>query len=256
MFIVFDQPSDRIINVNTGMVASEDQGSRNGLITSDGQHVVFEQLDNGVPYASYFALDSMISRRIVESTVDGNAINSPVLLVGLSDTGRALILTSVARIVESDVDSLNDAFIYDVASDELKCVSLLANDQQLLRNVLHARISRNGRYVAFATEEPGGASRLYLRDTINGSTYDVTNNTLDGNPLNNTLSIDGVSDGGDVLVLTQASNVLLGDSNGVQDYYLFVNSTRQFLLVSRGHGWTKFCIMQARQEFFRAMEVM
>jgi hypothetical protein len=108
-----------------------------------------------------------------------------------------------------------------------------------------ARISRNGRYIAFSSTAtdlpnyPGVAqSNVYLCDTL-ADTYTVCNKDDAGNLSNALCNVSAVSDDGNLVMFTStATNLVTGDNNSQRDMFLRNISAGTTIIVNRAADGT------------------
>lgn len=118
-------------------------------------------------------------------------------------------------------------------------VSVSSDETQARATSLHADISANGRYVAFASEAaqlvPGdelGVKDVFVRDRVDKVTRRVSLG-MDGAEANDTSNQPSISaDGRYVAFTSQATNLVADDTNGEVDVFVRDRETRTTRLVS------------------------
>jgi hypothetical protein len=143
--------------------------------------------------------------------------------------GRVIAFSSDAtNLVESDTNDVRDSFVYDRRKGVCVRVSVSSNGEQGVSSSYHSYVSPDGRYVGVSSHAdnlvPGdtnGWHDSFLHDLKRRTTTMVS------------LSIDGAPCDGDawrprpskraryVAYYSLAGDVMPGDTNGVQDVFLW-----------------------------------
>ena len=155
---------------------------------------------------------------------------------GISADGRfALFGTDASNLVAGDTNGLGDIFVHDRQTGQTTRVSVSSAGAQGNGDSGDATLSADGRYVLFQSSAtnmvPGDTNGLrdeFIHDRVTGQIVRV-NVASDGTQAN-AVSIgddDGCcafpsisADGRSVVVVTLASNLVAGDTNGVDDVFV------------------------------------
>jgi hypothetical protein len=189
---------------------------------------------------------------------------SPEDSLAVSFNGRHVaFVSSASNLVPDDTNGVDDVFLLDTCINSYPftdCtpgvirVSLGDDGSQATAPASYPAVADDGRYVLFVSADPGlvagdtnGVADVFLRDTCRGATGPCTPGTTrvsvasDGSEANGA-SGEPVFTGRYVAFSSVATNLVAGDSNGVQDVFLHdtclgepgcvLTSTR---LVSVGH---------------------
>ena len=225
-----------------------DGDAGNPVISADGQHVAFESRADTLagrdrdlqPDVYWCDIPSGTLQRVSTPISDSvNAVGSSGQ-PSISADGRYVAFTSDAGgLVPGDGDR---AGIYrkDMISGEITLVDVPAGATGSDGNGQNPKISADGRYVLFdsdATDLPGGS--------LNGRTIDVFRKDMatgevtlvsqgkDGSGANGDSTADSISADGSLAVFTSnASNLVLGDSNGTADVFARTVATGTTVMVS------------------------
>jgi Tol biopolymer transport system component len=213
-----------------------DGSSSTPALSADGRWVVFysaaTQLVSGDSNGAsdIFLHDVLLDQTTcVSVTPSGAHGNSGCgVLPSISSDGRWVAFVSAASdLVPGDTNGVADVFVFDRTLQSMRRVSVGASGQQGNLSSDWPEISGDGRFVAFAS----GASNLVPSDT-NG-VYDVfSHDMLSG--LTTRVSVSGLGEGGDehsfavsldhegryVAFLSEATNLVQGDTNGMRDTFV------------------------------------
>jgi Tol biopolymer transport system component len=191
--------SEIIARVSVPVGGGEADGRSGGCsISADGRYVVFDsQADNLVPG-------------------DTNLVTSPG-----PDTGDPYLTEPPMTYNAMDV------FVFDRQTGALQRVSVAGDGTQGDDNSSGACISADGRYVAFLSQAdnlvPGDTNKVsdvFVHDRQTGATERVSL-AVDGSQADGGSFPQGISpDGRYVLFVSEADNLVPGDTNGVHDVFL------------------------------------
>jgi Tol biopolymer transport system component len=163
----------------------------------------------------------------------------------ISADGRYVAFVSYAsNLVSGDTNYTSDIFVYDTVANTTRIVSVATDGIQGDRDSLTPSISADGRYVAFGSY----ASTLVSGDTNNVNdtfVYDTVANTTrivsvatDGTQGNKDSGTPSISaDGRYVAFVSDASNLVSGDTNNTSDIFVYdtvANTTRIVSVASDG----------------------
>jgi len=213
-------------------------GATGARISADGNIVGFTSADwDVVPGDTNGAYDAFVRDRIADTTtrvsVDsaGNGGNNQSLLYDMSDDGRYIVFSSDAdNLVVGDTNLANDVFVHDRTTGVTTRVSVDSTGNQSnagLANPSGCAISGDGRYVAFSSladnlvpGDTNNAADVFLHDRITGTTTRVSVPHIGGQ--SNGDSTDPVlsTNGRAIAFLSEASNLVAGDSNDVRDVFI------------------------------------
>ncbi|OUC15999.1 MAG: hypothetical protein B0A82_03825 [Alkalinema sp. CACIAM 70d] len=227
----------------------------NKSISADGRYVVFtSSVDklvsgdtNGV--TDIFLRDVTLPSsdpnaiKLVSRTTSGNAGNGNSSAPMISGDGNFIVFTSSASdLVAGDTNNQADIFLYDRSTGTVQLVSKVG---ATLANGASANpvISNDGQYVVFTS----AASNLVANDNNNAQdvflwnrstgTIQLVSKTGSGSSGNAASDNAIISANGQYVVFTStASNLVAGDTNGVQDVFAFNTQTGAVTLLSTGSG--------------------
>ena len=163
----------------------------------------------------------------------GNQGNSGSEVPFISGDGRYVAFDSYAsNLVPGDTNGDPDIFVHDRQTGVTKRVSVSSSGKQSNSYSFSARISGDGRYVAFMSDAsnlvPGdtnGESDIFVHDRQTGATerVSVDSSGNQGNSFSEFPSIKG--DGRYVAFESFASNLVPGDTNGWDDIFVHDRQT-------------------------------
>ncbi len=157
----------------------------------------------------------------------GNQQSVPFLAV--SDDGRYIaFLSEASNLVDGDTNGTMDVFVRDRVAGTTERVDVSSSQQQANGQLFgYVSISGDGRYVAFdsgaSNLAPGDTNDqfdIFVRDLVAGTTerVSVSSDGAQGDMRSDNPSIS--DDGRFVTFESQASNLVAGDTNHVQDVFL------------------------------------
>ena len=218
---------------STGLAANS--GSYFASISGNGSQVVFlSYATNLVPGDTNGTYDifvrdlanSITTRVNVAST--GVQANAQSFHSTISADGRHVAFASDAtNLVPGDTNGTQDVFVHDRGSGVTTRVSVDSSGTQASGRSTHPVLSADGRFVAFVSEAPdlvgsdtNGVADVFLHDRQSGQTRRVSVGPagLQANAPSGTPAIAG--DGSRVAFQSDASNLVLGDTNGASDAFL------------------------------------
>ena len=255
---------DRVTGVTTrvsvasdGMQGNGDSGDYTLSISADGRYVAFtseaSNLVVGDTYLCshpklplYNCADVFVHDRVTGETTrvsvasDGTQANSESWLSSMSADGRYVAFGSTAtNLVVGDTNGSSDVFIHDLVTGETTCVSVASDGTQGNYSSGGNSISADGRYVAFIS----AASNLVVGDT--NDTYDsFVHDRMTGETTHLSVASDGTqgnmgswspsisADGRYVAFTSEASNLVAGDTNGLEDIFMHDRQTGETTRVS------------------------
>ncbi len=226
------------------------QGNDNSIrpdISSDGRYVVFESGantlvpdDTNSTYDIFFhdRLSGQTSRVSIAS--DGTQGNGFSDVAFVSDDGRYVVFRSAANnLVLNDTNGTRDIFIHDRVTGQTIRASVSSEGNQGNGDTFDCDISSDGNYVVFASyannlvaNDTNNRLDIFLYETQTGITklVSVSSSGTLGNADSHTPSISG--DGRYVGFSSYASNLVINDTNGVADVFVYDRLTGQTTLIS------------------------
>jgi Tol biopolymer transport system component len=226
--------------------------SQSPVISADGKFVAFNSWsDNLVPHDTNGQPDVFVrdltrglTRRVSVDTAGEQADGSYALVSDISKDGRYVLFSSDAgNLVPGDTNAQGDVFLHDRRYGITARISVAADGAELPRGGGGARISADGRYVAFVglcdCTVPGDTNRrddVYVRDLKKGTTrlVSVASDGTQGNDLSQVPDIS--ADGRYVAFVSHATNLVPGDTNGTSDVFRHDLKTGETIRVSVGPG--------------------
>ena len=223
--------------------------SRRASISADGRFVAFySNASNIVPGDTNNTDDIFVRDTLTNTTtrvsVDsvGNQGNSESYSPSISADGRFVAFTSRAsNIVPGDTNGNTDIFVRDTLSNTTTLVSFDSAGNQANSGSFSTSISADGRFVAFdsfaSNIVPGDTnsiSDIFLRDRLTNTTtrvsVDSAGNQANGSSIFFPPSIS--ADGRFVAFLSNASNIVPGDTQSGPDIFVRDTLTNTTTLVS------------------------
>ncbi len=251
---VYDQTRGQLSRVSLSSTGEAANGSSYGLcISGNGRYVSFGSYatnlvttdTNGLYEAFVYDRDTGRTERISRG-LNGTAINdtSLVSIQCSSENGRFIAFDSGANnLVPNDTNERRDAFVYNQGTEGISRVSVATNGTQAngQRWLFNPTISLDGRYVAFESWAdnlvPGDTNLvmdIFVHDRETHKTTRVSVDSL-GNQANQDSFYTVVAGNGDTVVFTSAANNLTpGDTNQVNDIFVYERHVHPNLLQNPG----------------------
>jgi len=210
-------------------------GGYRAAISADGRFVAFESdSSNLVPGDTNNRSDIFVHDRVMGVTerrsIDSNGAqgDGESNFAAISADGRFVAFTSYSsNLVPGDTNNETDVFVQDRVTGATERVSVDSNGVQGVRGGGSAAISADGRFIAFSSNSsnlvPGdtnSATDGFIHDRITGATerVSVDSNGAQGNGMSDCSAISG--DGQIVVLSSDASNLVLGDTNKASDTFI------------------------------------
>ncbi len=233
---VYDRQTDTIERVNVDDVGNEaDAAAFGAVISGDGQKVgfvsaatnlIFGEVANGNQHAYVYNIGNNTIKRIDEDEngVEGDA---SVLHMSLSEDGRYAAFDSFSSNLLAGYGSAFNVYIKDTNTEEVEIVSVTDAGVEGNSTSRIPYISRDGRYVSFESfatnlvpADTNGDSDIFIydRQTDTIEMTSVSSGEVQGNLGSQFSSVS--SDGNYVVFFSNATNLINGDTNGVNDVFL------------------------------------
>ena len=238
---VWDRTAGTLTNISVtpGGAASTSGNCFSAAMSGNGRYVAFESFKNdlvspntnGVRHIFVRDLQTNVTEQVSLSTagVQGNT-NSTV--PAISAEGRFVAFASYAsNLVADDVNFVDDIFVRDRLLGTTELVSVSSAEVHANTNMgvesQPPSISADGRYVAFehgasnlVADDTNGTFDIFVRDLQLGTTerVSVSSAGVGGNGSSRWASIH--PGGRFVAFVSEASNLVDGDTNGVADIFL------------------------------------
>jgi Ca2+-binding RTX toxin-like protein len=238
---VFDREFDSIERISITSFGTESDGdSQRPAISIDGRFVAFQsEATNLVSTDSDSLNDIFLVDRDLDA-IEHLSVNATVLsgngdstLPAISDDGRFVAFESTAdNLVPDDSNGRIDIFLVDRDLDSIERVSVTSSGAESDGDSRFVSLSSDGQFVAFesfagnlVTNDANGAGDIFVVDrnttTIKRVSLGVAGSEGNGSSFFSSLSGDGRF----VTFYSDASNLVLNDTNGVQDVFVFDRNT-------------------------------
>lgn len=219
------------VSVSSGGPTNSNGGEAS--ITADGRYVAFSSIarltaDDSDNNADVYLRDTLLGFTTKVSVGLGGAesvgdCSWPVIT---PDGSRIAFHGVVQNLVQGDTNNRSDVFLWERSTGAITRISVSDNGTQANAESELPSISDNGRYVVFDS----GASNLvagdtstydvFLRDTANSTTVKLTSAPNGVNANNHSYFAFLSGDGRYVTYQSDATNLVVGDTNGKMDVYV------------------------------------
>lgn len=229
-----EEPATSRASVSTGSIEA-DGTSMAPVLSADGRFVAFESAaehlveddTNGAPDVFVRDLVRGTTTRVSESSGgtegDGRSYDATI-----SGDGRFVAFASEAtNLVEGDTNAFADVFLHDRDSGETTRVSVAPDGSQVACNSWDPTISDDGSTLSFTSGGdglvPGDEAPLagvFALDVATG-TIERVSVSSDGTELDGVAEMSDLSsDGRFVAFVSDAGDLVAGDSNGIDDVFV------------------------------------
>ena len=224
-----------LVSVSSSEALSSNTSS-SPKITPDGRFVVFDSAaSNLVPGDTNNTNDEFLRDRQTGTTVRVSVGAGGVQAAGasgqpsVSADGRYVSFVSeAANLVAGDTNNNEDAFVRDLQTGTTTRASVGAGGAQANGFTLNVTMSADGRYVAFSNDaanlvagDTNGLFDVFVRDRTTATTTRVSVATGGAQATSGTSQSTAISaDGRYVAFVSDATNLVAGDTNAVKDVFL------------------------------------
>jgi Tol biopolymer transport system component len=222
----------RRVSLSSGEAQANEQ-SGGTSISSDGRFVVFESRASNLVLrdtngeTDIFVRDRLAgtTRRVSVSSAEKQAIRGSGYC-SISANGRFVAFeTGAANLVPRDTNGESDVFVRDLRAGTTRRVSVSSSERQSREWSGYAKISAGGRFVVFQAPDTNlvardlnGIQDIFVRDRLIGTTRRITAKAAGASNGNGYASI--TADGRFVTFESDATNHVLGDTNGYDDVFV------------------------------------
>jgi Tol biopolymer transport system component len=243
------QITRRVSVSTTGIEANGD--STYPQISPSGRYVIFASVASNLASSDPNTLSDIFRRDLdtgqtehVSVSAGGGPANGVSLYPAISGDGRYVAFqSSASNLVAGDTNESTDVFVRDMQTGETQRVSLSSAGVQGIGNSSYPDISDDGRYVIFisrarnlASGDTNDFNDLFVRDRDTNVTLKLTAG-IAGAQINGHVISPEISGNGEVVVFgSSASNLVPGDTNGVEDVFTVVRSSGIIRRASVGNG--------------------
>jgi Tol biopolymer transport system component len=231
-------PVERISVSSTGAQGSNpnNEGSQQPAISGDGRFIAFASYFNGLVegedniHSDVFVHDRNTGETtLVSVATDGTPGNSTSLDPSISDDGRYVAFQSLStNFIEGDTNNRRDVFLHDRQTGTTTCLSTSPGGEIGDATSIEPEVSGDGKFVVFTSTssnliagDTNDSSHVFLYEIATGTTTLVSHGP--GGVFSNRIAQEPTinEDGRYVAYMSDATNVVAGDNNGIYDVYLY-----------------------------------
>jgi Tol biopolymer transport system component len=169
----------------------------------------------------------------VSLATNGSQANGRSFVPAISGDGRfAAFYSDASNLVSGDTNDARDVFVRDRQTGETSRASVGASGAQADGDSFEPSLSADGRFVAFSSAasnlvagDTNGADDVFVRDRQANTTTRVSLATGGGEPNDGSSSPSLSGDGRYVAFVSDATNLVPGDTNGNRDVFVFDRQT-------------------------------
>lgn len=235
---VLERTRPEILSRGKGLGFGWNQGNDHSYapsVSEDGRYVAFHSVANNLVNgdkngrSDVFLLDRQTRAvRRLSIGVDGEQSNNHSYAAAVSGDGQSVVFVSEAsNLVTDDDNGASDVFLYSVANDTLKRVSVSSAGDQGNGNSSQATLSADGSRVAFASKasnlvrhDTNIASDVFVHHVASGTTERISL-AANGSEANDDSKSPAISfDGDHVIFVSRADNLVIADQNYAEDAFV------------------------------------
>ncbi|MFO0661160.1 MAG: hypothetical protein U0165_15210 [Polyangiaceae bacterium] len=215
--------------------APSNNASERASISADGRYVAFESMGSNLIEGGTFFQQHIYVRDRKEKTTSlvsvsdlGQAGNLDSTAASISADGRYVAFSSSAtNLVADDDNNLDDVFVHDRLTGQTLLVSASVTGKAANGRSTSPAISASGRFVAFVSEasdlvlgDVNGVFDIYVRDMQTGVTVRVSVGAAGQNTNGKSWGAAISGTGRYIAFVSEASNLVANDTNGVSDVFV------------------------------------
>ena len=223
----------RLVSVSSSGRQSNNQ-SFSPAISANGRYITFEsRAANLVHHDTNKTRDVFVrdvrrhTTKRVSVSSSGHQGNGDSDTPAISANGRYIAFASHANLVHGDTNHLTDVFVRDRKRHTTRRVSVSSREHQGNKGSSSPTISADGRYIAFDSGasnlvhgDTNRASDVFVRDRKRHKTKRASLSSA-GKQANGGSFFPAISgDGHSVAFVSEASNLVPGDTNGTRDVFV------------------------------------
>jgi murein DD-endopeptidase MepM/ murein hydrolase activator NlpD len=219
------------------------------VFSTDGRFKAFSSDDSNLVQGDTNGLPDVFVQTITNGSIErlsisttGEQANGASYDVGISGDGRYVAFTSVAtNLVTNDTNRVTDIFVRDRETNQTFLASVNSDGAPGNGPSYSPSISADGRFVAFISEatnmvasDTNGVDDVFVRD-IRANTTEIVSRTWNGALANGACRQPSISgDGRYIAYESDASNLVLNDTNGFADVFVYDRTTGLLQKISTG----------------------
>jgi hypothetical protein len=239
------------ISLNAGL-GQANSASGSPAVSANGRFVAFHsKATNLVPDDTNRRWDVFLYDRATRSIKrvslrsDGGQSNGASVFPAISGNGRFVAFKSAAsNLVRGDTNRKIDAFVYDRRIGKVRRASVSTRGRQAKRDVSTVNLSQNGRVVIFSTAasslvrgDTNARMDVFARNLATDRTTRLSISNFNQQANNHSHSATVSAGGRYVGFRSLATNLVSGDTNGIEDVFVFdrrLNRTTRVNVTSGG----------------------
>ncbi|MEM7118570.1 MAG: hypothetical protein AAF614_39495 [Chloroflexota bacterium] len=222
-------------SIATGVGWGGNQDSLVSSVSGNGYYAIFHsEADNLVGgdtntdfdvFLHHFEFGTTIRISVADHDYQGNDHSNSQ---SISGNGRFIAFKSAAsNLVDGDTNDRDDIFVRDETKGITERVSVANDEAEANSNSNDPVISEQGRYIAFVsdatnlvTNDTNNSSDVFVRDRVNNSTkrISVVSGGFESNGASYSPSIS--DDGRYIAFVSEATNLVANDTNGLTDVFV------------------------------------
>lgn len=244
------QATTSLVSVNNAGQQGN-RGSSEAAISDDGDLVAFSSASTNLVSGDVNNLGDIFVRqrdrrltRLISRGVAGAGANGASTDPAVSGDGRVVAFVSLAsNLVAGDSNARADIFLRAVTADSNRLISVAKGGVPANAESLQPAVSSTGRWVAFVSrasnliaDDRNSAFDIFLRDRDRGVTTRVSTGPTGAEANGSSLDALVSANGGKIAFSSEASNLVAGDGNALQDAFIHDRVSRATRLLSVGRG--------------------
>ena len=264
---VKDMVTWKLTRVNTNEIGEESNGNTNltavpsKSISDDGRYIAFisdasDLVDGDTNWLNDLFVKDIFSGSVLRVNTDESnteITNGQIQTDNytISSDGRYVFFVSSSdQLIPNDSNWIEDLFRKDLQSWDIVRVNTSTTNEEAISNFTIFSVTPDGRYVTFVSDasnlvekDTNWSSDIFLKDlstwilTVISVSYDGSNDNLGNGSVTSERTIWLTPDGRYVIFVSDASNLVEGDTNGSSDLFVRDNVLWLTTRVNISSGW-------------------
>ncbi|OAM52791.1 hypothetical protein A7981_04940 [Methylovorus sp. MM2] len=241
------------VSINGAHTDSHGYESFNPSFSPDSKSVLFSSFDpllvnngNASNVGVYIKNIQTGAVKLVSTNSLGDSANDATYAYGYSSDGKKILLVSSANnFTVGDSNGFQDVFIKNLQTNAVQLINTDKNGNQANNHSYNPLFSKDGNYVVFESLASNlveeytdyGKLQIYIKNLQTGDIQLVSKNELGEAGYGDSLNASISSNGRYVVFMSSASNLVVGDTNGMLDVFvrdLYTNEVKRISVSLNG----------------------
>lgn len=235
------------VNITSVNLQARGGDSSNAVLLNDGQHIIFQSsaanlIANDTNASSDLFIKNISTGAIqrISTSSSNQQINGDSTEASISQNGQTVAFTSTANdLVSGDSNGQADIFVKNLTSGAINRVSVDAAGSQANAGSKQAQLSADATQVVFVSSatnlvanDLNAVDDIFVKNVTTGAISLVSTNSTKVQANAASWKPYFSADGGKVVFVSDASNLMVGDTNAVADIFVKDLATQEVVRVN------------------------